>query len=92
MSQNWKKSKKNPPPRFAWGGRDATASVPACPCYRCCRCSLVVVPGSWVCGVLVRAHRPVIVVAPAPSPRRLCPRCSPFPPHEQLLAVRLGVL
>ena len=34
----------------------------------------------------VRLHRPVVVVAPAPSPRRPCPRCSPFPPHEQLLA------
>jgi hypothetical protein len=35
----------------------------------------------------VRAHHPVIVVAPAPAPHCPCPRCSPFPPHEQLLEV-----
>jgi hypothetical protein len=32
----------------------------------------------------------VVIVAPAPSPRRPCPRCSPFPPHEQLLAAAVG--
>jgi hypothetical protein len=40
-------------------------------------------------GGAVRAHPPV-VVAPAPSLCCPCPRCSLFPPHEQLLVAAVG--
>jgi hypothetical protein len=91
--------KENP----TWGGGRCGCRRSCC--HRCRRCPLICLalapvvvapcfhPHEQSLAVgwrgAVRAHRPIVVVEPPPSPSSLT-LCSPFPPHEQLLAAAVG--